>query len=235
MERMLSALKDAFHKPTREEIAAMNKRKRWDAEWRLLSLDTDCAKFYVSDVAGKHLLELCCGSAFRSGLAEEAADYVGIDVSRRALKDANGLHENASFVCAEAEHLPFIDDSFEKVVAIQSASLIGRTLPEALREAARVTKGEVSFDIDHVEVQFQYGAKLLEKLAYGSILVNAHGERISLSEEDLSPLLDRSNLDPKEIRVLTCNDEIEMGVCDCCDPEEPKTKSNILITATRKR
>jgi ubiquinone/menaquinone biosynthesis C-methylase UbiE len=88
--------------------------------------------------AGERILELGCGTArFSETLLRThpgAFDLTGLDLSihmlGRAVKNCAGLEIN--FVTADAGSLPFVDQSFERIVAV----LTFHEMPSALRTAA---------------------------------------------------------------------------------------------------
>jgi len=86
-----------------------------------------------TDLRGKQVLELGCGTGQLSGwLAERGATVVGVDVSHAALSK----NRHARTVLAAAEQLPFADSSFDLIVG----SLILHHLPvePTARELRRV-------------------------------------------------------------------------------------------------
>jgi ubiquinone/menaquinone biosynthesis C-methylase UbiE len=96
------------------------------------------------EFAGKRVLEIGCGLGTDGAqFAAAAADYTGVDLTEAAVElarqnfSARGL--SGEFVAADAEHLPFLDDTFDH---IYSFGVIHHT-PEpraVVDEAFRVLK-----------------------------------------------------------------------------------------------
>jgi len=85
-------------------------------------------------------LDVGCGTGmFMPRLAEGASFVVGVDLSAQMLRKVKELANVLGLVQADADHLPFCDNSFDAVVAVtllQNAPDPGRTV----RELARVTR-----------------------------------------------------------------------------------------------
>ena len=95
----------------------------------------------LGDVREKDVLELGCGGAQWSiGLAAEGARPVGLDASINQLRFARPLMDRhgvgVPLIQADAEHLPFLDASFDVVFCDFGAMFFAdpyRTVPEAAR------------------------------------------------------------------------------------------------------
>ncbi len=89
---------------------------------------------------GKQILDVGCGSGrFARALVDRGAEVVGIDPNDEALRLAQEVLPEGTFVRATAEALPFSDDSFDGTVFLNSLHHV--PVPDmnvALREAARV-------------------------------------------------------------------------------------------------
>ncbi len=89
---------------------------------------------------GGAVLDVGCGTGmFLPRLAGEASFVVGVDLSAQMLRKVGELANVSGLVQADADHLPFCDDSFDAVVAVtllQNAPDPGRTV----QELARVTR-----------------------------------------------------------------------------------------------
>lgn len=95
--------------------------------WYMLDLDLS-----VFDCVGKDILDIGCGQgAFKKGLMRmfPPRRFVNLDA---VVRNAETLD-----ICADANRLPFPDESFDLVIARGS---ISHTEPHALAEAARVTR-----------------------------------------------------------------------------------------------
>jgi 2-polyprenyl-3-methyl-5-hydroxy-6-metoxy-1,4-benzoquinol methylase len=96
------------------------------------------------DLAGRTVLELCCGSGMMSEeLARRGARVTGIDLSTAAVARARERAQRygfvAQFLVADAEQLPFPEQSFD-VVAVHDGLHHLDDPYRAIREMARVTR-----------------------------------------------------------------------------------------------
>jgi SAM-dependent methyltransferase len=96
------------------------------------------------NVAGRTVLELCCGSGLMTeALARRGARVTGIDVSAQALargrERARRYGFRADFHVADAEALPFRDASFD-IVAVHDGLHHLEDPSRAIREMARVAR-----------------------------------------------------------------------------------------------
>jgi len=96
------------------------------------------------DVAGRTVLEVCCGSALMTeALARRGARVTGTDVSTQALARARERARRygfqADFHVADAESLPFRDRSFD-IVAVHDGLHHLENPDRATREMARVAR-----------------------------------------------------------------------------------------------
>jgi ubiquinone/menaquinone biosynthesis C-methylase UbiE len=66
-------------------------------------------------------------------------DYIGVDVSREVISEANSRYPHRNFVVASAYALPFEDESFDFVIACEVLEHLERP-DDALREIERVCK-----------------------------------------------------------------------------------------------
>ena len=96
-------------------------------------------------MGGKRVLEYGCGTGSHAYyLATSGAEVIGIDISpvrlAQARQDAMNQGLSIEFVEGDAEHLPFADASFDRVVG--GAILHHLDLDAAYREVARVLRPE---------------------------------------------------------------------------------------------
>lgn len=98
---------------------------------------------------GRDALEVGCG---RGGGSSFIARYMrprtmtGVDFSRNAVNFCKLAHlaDSLSFECADAERLPFSDESFDAVVNVESSHCYG-SMAAFLAEVRRVLRGGGSF------------------------------------------------------------------------------------------
>jgi len=92
----------------------------------------------------KRVLDIGCGTGYGSAkLAEAAAEVVGIDISRMALRFARKRYRDsgALFIHMNAERLQFPDHSFDFIVSTENFEHL-RNQPESAREMRRVLKAD---------------------------------------------------------------------------------------------
>jgi SAM-dependent methyltransferase len=99
----------------------------------------------LGDVAGRTILEVGCGAAMCSRwLAGQGASPVAFDVSSGMLRHARAAAARTGIdvplVQADAQHLPFRDDSFDLVFTSFGAVAFVADSARVMREAARVLR-----------------------------------------------------------------------------------------------
>lgn len=92
----------------------------------------------------KVVLDVACGTGYGTGYMMEkgAGEVVGVDISVAAVDYARerfGKNNKASFVCADAIRLPFVDDTFDVVVSFETIEHM-RQYRKFLAECRRVLK-----------------------------------------------------------------------------------------------
>ena len=92
----------------------------------------------------KVVLDVACGTGYGTGYMMEkgAREVVGVDISVAAVDYARerfGTNNEASFVCADAIRLPFVDNTFDVVVSFETIEHI-RQYGKFLGECRRVLK-----------------------------------------------------------------------------------------------
>ena len=105
--------------------------------WRVRERDVRA----VPDVAGKHVIELGCGTAYWSAwLARRGARMVALDNSPKQLETARMLQREHKLefplIHGDAEHVPFLDATFDAAFSEYGASLWCdpyKWIPEAAR------------------------------------------------------------------------------------------------------
>ena len=127
--------------------------RNWAADeprWGLWGVPESDARVLPADLAGLDAIELGCGTAYVSAwLARRGARPVGVDVSAAQLATARRLQAAHDLVFplheANAEHLPFPDESFDFAISEYGACLWADPflwVPEAarvLRPGGRLT------------------------------------------------------------------------------------------------
>jgi O-antigen biosynthesis protein len=100
--------------------------------------------FAASLAENKVVLDVACGTGYGGGYMVEkgAAEVVGVDISMLAVDYAQerlGRNNKASFICADAIRLPFVDNAFDIVVSFETIEHI-RQYRKFLTECRRVLK-----------------------------------------------------------------------------------------------
>lgn len=97
--------------------------------------------------SGIKLLDIACGGGyFLSAASQKEIDCYGVDISERAIGIAGAQSGQKKLVVADAEHLPWEDNSFDVVSCL--GSLEHFLHPEvALSEMLRVAKPQAQFYI----------------------------------------------------------------------------------------
>lgn len=90
---------------------------------------------------GDYLLDVGCGTGWftrRLGLIT-GVEVIGTDIDPEALIFAQEQDAHSRYMQANAYHLPFADDSFQKVVSVTALCFM-ENWPQALSEIVRVTR-----------------------------------------------------------------------------------------------
>ncbi|MBN2177227.1 MAG: class I SAM-dependent methyltransferase [Demequinaceae bacterium] len=120
--------------------AAWVEEPHW-GEWRIPESDLN---LLPSDMAGRDAIEIGCGTGYVSAWMERRGARVrAIDISENQLETALRLQSehgtDIEFVCGDAEHLPWDDESADYAISEYGASIWCE--PSAwLREAHRVLR-----------------------------------------------------------------------------------------------
>jgi len=117
----------------------------------LNSLEGNELNLILSCVEGKKVLDLGCGTG--RGIKHlydfKAADVYGVDVSKKMLEIAKKKFKKANFILADAENLPFEDESFDVVTALFLIVHVG-DLKKTFEEAYRVLKNGGFFILSNI-------------------------------------------------------------------------------------
>jgi ubiquinone/menaquinone biosynthesis C-methylase UbiE len=100
--------------------------------------------FAANLAENKLVLDVACGTGYGVGYMVDkgAGEVVGVDISMAAVDYAQerlGRNNKASFVCADAIRLPFVDNAFDIVVSFETIEHI-RQCRKFLAECRRVLK-----------------------------------------------------------------------------------------------
>ncbi len=106
----------------------------------------------LSDLTGKRVLMLGCGTGEESRLLKEvgATDIVGIDLSKESIKLAKSTYPDYEFIVGDMHKLPFEDESFDFVYS--SLAIHYSNEPATVyKEIYRILKkdGKLLFSVGH--------------------------------------------------------------------------------------
>jgi ubiquinone/menaquinone biosynthesis C-methylase UbiE len=93
----------------------------------------------LGDVTGRRLLDCGCGNGRFSEEFPEDLYSVGIDASLNLLRICKQKARYGRLVCCELEHLPFKDDSFDRLLSVRVLQHL-RKQRDAVFEMSRVTE-----------------------------------------------------------------------------------------------
>ena len=96
----------------------------------------------LAEAGARSVLDVGCGTAELSSVLANrlpGLEYVGVEVSRLALRTAKTLGRPGEFLAADAECLPFPDGRFDAVVSLYALEHFAHP-KEALAEMARVVR-----------------------------------------------------------------------------------------------
>jgi ubiquinone/menaquinone biosynthesis C-methylase UbiE len=170
----------------------------------------------------KSVLEVGCGAlkvsrewalerAKSEWVLKYAKSYTGLDISEIAITEASrrGI-PNSRFIVAEASKLPFANESFDTVVALETLSFTCRDFLTALKEMIRVSKRNIIFDVQHSDYSFSHVSR--EELRYGT--VSHHMElidAIKFTKGEVDKILDELNLKPVRVVLATADQYASYG------------------------
>lgn len=114
-------------------------------------------EFAEDFVKGKKVLEVGCGDGYGSAyLAKAASEVVGVDYEKNVIVSAQRKYarRNLIFLCADATHLEFKDNSFDVVCSFQVIEHIPEDkLIHYLLEIRRVLKSDGAFYLSTLNLE----------------------------------------------------------------------------------
>lgn len=103
---------------------------------RETDLNTECVEEIISDIEGKSVLEVGCGSGYLSNLLEMKNEVTAVDfVEQPSFK---AINDGTRFIVADATSLPFSDNTFDVVVCTHTLEHV-RNINKAIEELRRVS------------------------------------------------------------------------------------------------
>jgi ubiquinone/menaquinone biosynthesis C-methylase UbiE len=121
--------------PGYNELYSEEQLNKWKTAKKLI-------EFSKNDI----VLDIGCGTGIiEKQLVGKIKLIVGIDLSSKMLELAY-KHPKITYLCSKASHLPFLDNTFDKVISITVLQDI-KNWGSTLREIKRVAKGPVLISI----------------------------------------------------------------------------------------
>lgn len=116
---------------------------------------------------GEKILDVACGGGELSlKLTERGCKVYGIDMSENAISSAKRLSERAKITCefelGDAEHLPYSDEYFDKIICSSSLEHFRDDL-KALKEMSRVLKPSGKLVLTADSLTYPISSELKEK------------------------------------------------------------------------
>lgn len=153
-------------------------------------------------------LDVGCGD-IRCAMRLKPSGLVGVDFSRDSIKLAKKTvgKSDVDLVLATAEYLPFRDNSFENVIAIESVKYAGRAHEDILKEAKRVSQKNLVMSLDHKDLWSASSKKYNYKIQFDGNVVISEGEGkkeeyAAFDEKSLEKLMNKLELKIKKERVF---------------------------------
>ncbi len=244
LNRQIAILKDRHNAHVRRERLREDSAC-WDSIW---SDETKAqASYFNLDVntsmvvKGGNVLDVGCGDLFLSEAYKDRDRlFVGVDISGVALRGARMHMDNGAFVRASGMELPFPDNSFDAVIALDVVSIMGNDSVSLLREMRRVTAGKVIFDVAHKDIFCACHTR--NKFGYGDIIRVSRFKIAGFDGESLGRLLRDLRLEPLKIKVFMESEVAQYALKNhsASDPELRRrlgdnTKSRIVAIARKSK
>lgn len=129
------------------------------------------AKNIFSEAMGKPILDIGCGFGEFSGVCFQSQVAVGLDKSFQELVTAQKTKSYKKLVWADAQHLPFADQSFQTVLSVSAFEHM-EGVSRVLKEAFRVLKpgGKLVFTVNQLSInQMLFWPKVFRQIGLVSL------------------------------------------------------------------
>lgn len=168
----------------KEKIETMEHYDREAAIYNVQYLEEQNSK--IEDIVNSirfnqddHVIDLGCGTGFLfDQIGQKIKILVGIDLSINSLKEAKKRlkkSSNIALVRADADNIPFLNQIFDKIVAISLLQNMPNNL-KTLGEMKRIAKSETVFAITGLKKKFS-------KVSFLNLLGSANLNVIRLSTD----------------------------------------------------
>jgi malonyl-CoA O-methyltransferase len=140
------------------------------------------------DLSGKRVLDLGCGTGyFSSLLLARGAEVVCVDISQEMLNKAHQRcgNEKTTYVLADAEHMPFDDESFDFVfssLALQWCRDLSYPLKEVRRVLKKSGKGLFSTLVDGSLYELRDSWKKIDAYQHVNDFITINQVKIALAQ-----------------------------------------------------
>jgi len=167
------------HPDISPEMSEENEKNRYPAQ---LYYKTSS----VIDLSEKDILEVGCGRGGGLSFVTDSLNpksAIGIDLNRKAIKFCNKFYKNdkLSFVQADAQDLPFIDNSFDFILNVESSHRYP-DMPKFLSEVKRVLRPGGVFSI--TDFRYDHEMEELKEQLKDSEMAIQHNELITKNVTD---------------------------------------------------
>jgi len=193
-------------------------------------------EFYknVTDVSGD-VLDVGCGDggSFSEDIkAQSNVRLVGLDISKIALARAtrrNFKFKSVNPILGAAQDLPFKENSFDKVLCIETIMHTGRDYKKVLEELKRVSKRDIVLTFYHKDFAEKQGLLVKDNIAEYKRLDKTKKTIATFNEDDVTSLMKELDLEIKKMKTYTLE---KLNVHEKNVPQE--TKGVIYVECKKK-
>jgi ubiquinone/menaquinone biosynthesis C-methylase UbiE len=167
-------------------------------------------KFYenITDVSGD-ILDVGCSDfgCFSEDIkTQNNVRLIGLDISKIALARAtrrNFKFKSVNPILGAAQDLPFKENSFDKVLCIETMMQTGRDYKKVLEELRRVSKGDIVLTFYHKDFAEKQGLLVKDNIAEYKRLDKTKKTIATFNEDDVTGLMEEKGLEIKKMKTYT--------------------------------
>jgi len=202
-----------------------NLREFWEKEWRTHPRLVSSTRYKMINFGYQEtMLDVGCGSlAFPDLMIDRSKYLIGCDISVRALKRAKPnikwFKKKIDLIQCSATNLPFKENVFDRVVCLETLSLMGKDYEDAFKEMCDATKNYLSFNVTH----------------HDSCPDSESFDVVSFNREELEDLLKKLNLEIVEMYEFTRDECKNFGLPIHEQTYSAKGDAKMTIVATAKK
>jgi 2-polyprenyl-6-hydroxyphenyl methylase/3-demethylubiquinone-9 3-methyltransferase len=180
-------------------IALLRAENRLRIPWIIQTIEERCGK-------NKKILDIGCGAGFlTNALAKEHHEVVGVDLSSKSLEIAkkSDITKKAAYLQAPGEQLPFPDNSFDVISALDFLEHIEEP-QRVIQEASRVLKPGGLFFFHTFNRNFLSYLLIIKGVEFfvPNTPPQMHLLRLFIKPEELSRMCQMSDLQVVEMRGM---------------------------------